>query len=193
MLGAIVFGFSGEASANPLQFNAGAKTATATTTLTYMTPGTATSTTLVYDSYEIDGKNQTNQYNTWVPDKAHLLLQVNASSTASVFRVDLEYSNGTNCQTTPSACDWYGDGMFATTTNPVSLNAKEYLQWTFASSTIGGVPTSTGLTGASVTNNRDNRIIEIPVPLRFVRAVISVTGANGAVYAEIQPLKQVAR
>ena len=85
-----VFVFAGVVSASPSQNTAGAGYATATTTIAWMTPGTATSTTIIYDSNQVRGLNQSNQGNTWATDSAILKLQINASSTLTKFRIDLE-------------------------------------------------------------------------------------------------------
>lgn len=195
-----VFVFAGVVSASPSQNTAGAGYATATTTIAWMTPGTATSTTIIYDSNQVRGLNQSNQGNTWATDSAILKLQINASSTLTKFRIDLEYADGTesdtNCATTPASCAWYRNTLdntmgYGTTTNPTSLNDPSYMTWQFASSTVGGVPPSTGLNGYNGTNNRDTRIINVSTPTRYVRAVISVTGANGGIWGWFIPKKEV--
>lgn len=191
-----LFLFAPKANANPSQIMPSARAGTATTTaVSYMTPGTGTTTTPVYDSWGVDGTNQINTGNNYYTNSAVLALQVNASSTATNFNIAFEYSNGTNCGTTPAACDWYADVLFATaSTSPgVSLNTTRTYSWLFASSTVGGAGGgSGGLQGINGTNNRATRVLSITaIPMRYVRAVITVTGANGAlVQADIMPVKE---
>jgi hypothetical protein len=189
VLGALAFSFSNITFATPSKITSKAKTATATSTLVYMTVGAATSTTLVYDSYQVDGKNQSNFGDTFATDNATLLLQVNASSSATIINVALEFSDDSACGTRPTACDWYENNLsdMSTTTSIVSIGTPDTLSWTFASTTIGG---GTTLLGAAGLNNRNNKAITIPTPLRYVRAVITLQGANGAIYGEIVPKKQ---
>lgn len=181
-LGSVVY-------ANPSFWASSASSSTATTTLAYLRPGLATSSTPVYDAWGINGTNQTNDGVTATPKTAFVKLLVNASSTLTKFNVTLEYSNDSNCGSNPNACEWYQDGIFATTTYPVSLNTPNSFDWTFSSSTVGA--TGAGALGVNGTNNRATRLFEIPVPLRFVRAITTVSGANGAVYVEIVPVKEV--
>lgn len=183
------------AYANPHFFGTSATLGTATTTIAWQTPGTATSTTLVYDAFEQAGLNQTDSGNTNLPDYAIMLWQVNASSTTSVFTAKLEFAEdtpGTNCKTAPTACDWYGDkvSVTATTTNPIDISQMVTYQWAFASSTIGGIGQATGLTGYNGTNNRSTRAVKIPTPTRYTRAVLYVSGTNGGQWAKIIPIKE---
>lgn len=176
--------FTGIAHANPSNTTSGATGTTATTTaLAYLTPGTATTTTPVYDSLQSDGTNQANQGNTYATDSAVFALQVNASSTASVFGITFEYSNGANCGVTPAGCDWYQDTLYsdASTTPVVSISTIRSYQFVFASSTVGGISANTGLLGINGTNNRATRVMSVKTPMRYVRAVITDTGAGGAI------------
>ena len=164
-----------------------AATAAATTTITYMTPGAAT-TTLVYDSSQINGTNQTNTSgNYYSADSAILAVQLTGSSTATVLVTQLEYSTDN--------IDWYSNSMdvFAAGAIAIATPSTSYT-WTFASSTIGGVtpllapPASVG-TGAN-RGDRNAKIVEIKTPVRYVRAVFTMTGANGSIYATIVPKKE---
>lgn len=141
----------------------------ATSTIVYMTPGTAT-TTLTYDSYP-SGVSATNG--------AALFLQVTASSTATKYLINEEYSQ--------DGIDWY-QGTFsslngyATTTIPTNISQIPQWIWTYASSTPG-----LGAVTASV--NTDARMIHIQTPTRFIRVIITMTGANGAIWAQLVPQK----
>lgn len=166
--------------ANQYYFATTVQTATATTTLSYMTPGTATTTTPVLDTYTIqDGPN--------AADKIALLTQLTASTTSTVLGIDIEYSQGgagLNCVSTPSSCDWYKNNYTSdvSTTSPViSLGLPQTFSWAFASSTLQGVP---------VTTQRATKIINIQTPTRYVRAVYYLTGANGAVWGQLVPKVQ---
>lgn len=162
---------------------------TATSTLKYQTPGTATS-TVIYDAYGVFGSNQTNtQSNTFATDEVALEIQFTASSTLSQLNVNFEYSE--------DLIDWYQDSSsnvygYASSTLPVSLNQVPQYQWKFSSSTIGGAGASTtegiGLNGSY---NRDTRIIKFKPITRYTRAVITCAagGLNCAYYATFIPRK----
>lgn len=171
----------GVALANPFYSGLSASTAAATSTQAFLRPGVGT-TTPIYDSYELYGTNQTNGGNQTIPDVVSVMLNGTASSTASTFAVQCEYSNNYNGITGNG--DWYQDEVLpATSTVPVGIASPISYSFAYASSTpgAGGIPTNT---------NRFMKVIECPVPLRFVRAVITVTGANGTVWASIVPTKQ---
>lgn len=169
------------AFANPFYNGTIAQTATATSTQTYMTTGNAT-TTPVYDSYELYGTNQTNAGNLTLPDTVAVLLQGVASSTATQVNIACEYSNNYNAVTGNG--DWYQNELLsATTTGPLTITAPVTYTMTYASSTVGGA-------AVTATTNRFQKAFTCPVPVRFVRAVITITGANGSVWAAIVPVKQ---
>jgi len=175
---------------NPSVFTSIAKTATATTTLSYMTAGLAT-TTVYYDSMQVEGSNQTNNGNTWVTDSAVLKIQFTASSSLAIVNTFFEFADGINCGNIPTGCDWYRDNLyalpFATSTPTIQLAITPSYTWSFASSSQGGA-------GVGASNNRVLKVINVPTPTRWVRAILSVpVGASPAsVYAEILPKKQVA-
>lgn len=167
--------------ANQSYFGPGSATAAATTTLTFMTPGAAT-TTLYYDAYAVGITTKV--------DAAVLLLQLTASSTSTNLNVGVEYAqegtSGADCTTSPTLCDWYQDAITtrqATTTNPVLIAAPDQYSWTFASSTPGKLAP-----GAS--NNKDNRAIKIATPTRYMRVIFTMTGTNGAIWGKIIPIRE---
>jgi hypothetical protein len=177
-LGVILLGFVQLALANPFTFASPATSATATTTRTYMAVNTTlATTTVVYDSFEMNGTNQTNKGNTQAANKATLLIQRDASSTASVLNVAIEYSD--------DGIDWYQNNLFATasTSQPIQLAPVNSYTWNYASTTVGGAPVLAATASTS-------KAILIDTPLRFVRAVFSVTGANTAIWAKFVPLKE---
>ncbi len=159
----------------------GAKSAVATTTVNFMTPGTAT-TTVVYDSYNQNGTNQPVGYVPTTSDGATLLVQQTASSTTSILGWKYEYSQ--------DGLDWYGDAIVnygnATTTQVQSLAVNNSYTWNFASST------SCDNTAVLLTNNRGCKAVNVQTPTRYVRAVFFIpTGAsNAGVYAQFVPRKQ---
>lgn len=186
MLGIMFFAVK-VADANPSQFTETSQTASATSTLVYMTPGTATS-TLPHDSY------RTSTGNNYANSLTELFVQFSASSTGSQLNINLEYSNGypgVDCITTPGACDWYQDtgtnvkGFSTTTTNVFLTNVPQY-QWKFASSTVG----QAALQGS---NNRDTRALAVNAPARYVRAIFTcaVGGTNCAVWGQFVPIKEI--
>lgn len=185
------------AHANPLFFSPQSCTKTATSSISYMTPGTGT-TTLIYDAYGINfsnlcpGQLGTSTQNISGAQNAELLVQFTASSSAtSKLNINFEYADGPgNCATAPSSCDWYQDSStnqygYATTTEPVSLTPVTQYQWAFASSTIGQ-----GAVAAA--NNRDTRALKENTPTRYERAVFTCAlgGTNCAVWGEWLPVKQ---
>lgn len=172
--------------ANPLEYllqNQGTFTVTATTTLSYMTPGTGT-TTPVYDTYANGSAS------TYATDKAALEVQFTASSTSSTLQWFYEYAQGNataNCVSAPNSCDWYADDTFsttnATTTPNVSITQPNQVVWTFASTTPGG---------GAPTGNRANKVVNVPTPMRYIRAVmfLPIGSTNGAVWAAFVGQKQ---
>ncbi len=171
----VFLAFAPVASANPSSFSSPAYTATATSSLVYMTPGTAT-TTVTFDTYESNGTTQVNNGNTFVADGATLLLAVTASSTASVFVVNLEYS--------VDGIDWYQNNRATYAAGAIAIVTPNSFTYTYASTTPGGgnvLPTS----------SRGAKAINLDTPTRYIRAFITMTGANGGVYATIIPRKQL--
>mgnify|MGYP007071573806 CR=1 FL=1 len=168
---AIFVASAGVASANPSYVGNTAQTASATTSPAYMTPGTATS-TITLDAY-----NPTT--NTFVVDKLALLMQFTGSSTASILTTDFEYSQ--------DGIDWYentivSDETVSTTSQALSLNVTNSTSWTFASTT---------LQSAAGTRAIATRIVSVPIYTRFVRAVTTLTGANGAFWGQFIPIKEL--
>lgn len=148
-------------------------TAAATSTLSYMTPGTATTT--VTCPMGNDGAST-----------ASLAIQVNASSTSSLFNVYVEESM--------DGQDWYPIGAPDTaSTTPYNLSLRAYSTFTFASSTIGGTPSllgaSTTYQGYEAENNRNHYLIDVPVRMKRVRAYTAIPAGstNGAVWMQIIP------
>lgn len=188
-----LFSFVQIAQANPTLFQrfagiTSSGTATATTTRSFMTPGTATTT------YYADVGQGNFSF-----DSAVLATQYTASSTG-ILNFRLEYAHDTpgfNCVTSPTACDWYSDNTMQPGVTTVSTttdsgitytpNVQTY-NWKFASSTDG---CSTGLALASV--NRTCRLFTVQTPTRYVRAVFFVPPGttNSAVWAEFITQKEV--
>lgn len=164
-----IFGITGTALANPSYFSTGVKTDTETSSVDYLTPGTGT-TTLTYDTY-VSGQ-------TTKADSAALLTQFAGSSTAAILGINLEYSQ--------DGIDWYKDNLDlgATTTQSVSLNTAKSYSWNFASSTVGG-GVVTNANGATST-----KIFTVKTPTRYIRAIYTITGANGAIWATLIPSKE---
>jgi hypothetical protein len=191
LLGVVaLFGATGTAHANPSFFETATSTAAATTTLAFMTPGAATTTTPVYDAYA----QTTNGGLTAKSDYAGFLTQFTASSTNSILNANVEYSQGgagLNCVVTPSSCDWYRNfvldpNQMGTTTaaglTAFTLGSPFSMSWKFASSTVGGI--------GQTNTNRSTAAMLIPTPFRYTRVVFSMTGANGAVWAQLVPIKE---
>lgn len=162
--------------ANPLFFAPAAMTATATSTPSYMTQGTATS-TITYDSYNLVGTNQPVVSDPTGAADAALEVQFIASSTSSVLNIAIERSDDN--------LDWYQDEYsFPVSTSTIgssNINSPFSFSWTFASSTVGGQPNS---------GNRIGKILYVATPTRYTRAVFTLTGTPGAVWAKFTPTKQ---
>lgn len=165
--------------ANPSYFYR-AQSAAATTTLSYMTPGLATTTQIVDLSVN----------SAQGADSAAFLIQFFGSSTVSILNMTFEYSqggNGLDCVNNANACDWYKDSLFganiATSTTNVDLDIANNYQLTFSSSTVG-------IAGGNAP--RTTRIIELPTPARYIRAVLSIAPGtlNGAVWSEFITKRQ---
>lgn|SRR3990167_10687652 len=148
-------------------------TAAATTSPAYMTVGAATSTVTC-----ALGENGA--------ESAMLNIEVNATSTASVFNFYVEESMG--------GVDWFpiAKSRVASTTNPFDISVNETFRFTFASSTVGrGIPPVASGIGINGTDNRNHYSVEIPVTMKRVRVISGVTGANGAVWMQIVPRQPI--
>lgn len=170
----------GKVSANPSQNQSSNLTATTSTSVGFMTPGTATTT--YYKDTQADGS--------FIADAGFLEVQFNASSTSSTLNWTYEYANdvsGVDCTATPLVCDWYTDSLLndfgTTTTKYVALNNT--YSWTFASTSSGGA-------GVSANNNRGTKILTVYTPVRYIRAVFSIPpgSTNGAVWANFITKRQ---
>lgn len=169
------------AKANPSAFIYGAASATATTTVTYIPKGTAT-TTLLCDVQSVPGTNACGTSSPLVPDTAALLVRFTASSTNSQLAIKIERS--------VDNVDWYEDNLapVATTSSSASfsIQAPNTYQWAFASSsTTGGIGGDVNIASTSVT-----KIIQVPIVSRYTRAVFTMTGANGAIWSQWIPKRQ---
>lgn len=154
-------------------------TLTATTSVTYITPGTATST--YYFDTSCGGASNT--------DSATLLAQFAGSSTASVLNIALEYAQGggADCTATPTACDWYqANNATLGTSSAATITNQQSYTWTFSSSTQGQV------TGTGPNTGRTLKSLNVPTPAKYVRAIFSMpTGSlNGAVWSEFVGKRQ---
>lgn len=160
----IAFGFLAVAKANPSFFmrqNNGTTT-TATTSVVYMSPGAAT-TTYSFDA----GAGAAGS-----TDGAVFTVQLIGSSTATTLNIAFEYSQDN--------VNWYNDRLItsASTTQTFNLNSPNIYQWSFSSTSVQG-----GVAGITTTNRR---IITVPTPTRYVRAVLTLPAGslNGSVWGE---------
>lgn len=159
-------------SANPSNFLR-LQSASATSSISYLTPGTAT-TTLTFDSGA--GASQG-------ADTAVLLEQFVGSSTTAVLNTDIQYSQ--------DGIDWYASGFagnvetISATSSP-SIGIVMQFTFPFASSTINRSVVTNANSATST------RAIRIPMPTRYVRAVFTVPAGstNGAVWAEFVAKRQ---
>lgn len=174
ILGLITLGFMlfvGTVFANPLEISL--SNTTATSTVSYMTPGTGT-TTYYYDTYSSGASGG------YAADGATMLVQMTASTSASSqLKWGYEFAMGVagvDCVATPNNCDWYKDNTpaptSATSTNTYNVLAPVEFTWTFAS-------TSQGYVGVEKNNNRALKVINVPTPTRYTRVVFSVPASAG--------------
>lgn len=155
------------AFANPSYFATGVSTNNAaSTTPTYMTPGTATSTTPVYNAYIGKVSSQ------YAANSAGLLQRLCASSTATTFKTAVEYS--------ADGIDWYANFVGSTST----ITTSSVLTQTFASTSLDGAPIAA--------NNQCTTVaLTIPTPFQYVRVYTTITGANGSVWQQLVPIKEI--
>lgn len=169
----LLMAFAFTAHANPFYTGTKAQTSSATTTPAYLSPGIATS-TLVYDSYEQNGTNQPNSDNVTLPNVVAVALQGNASSTLTTIAIACEFSDNN--------IDWYQNEIYpASSTGALNLSVPATFSFVFSSTTVDGI---------QISPSRYQKLFECPVPLRYVRAVITDTGAGASVWATIIPTKQ---
>lgn len=183
------------AYANTSYFAPTAASATASSTVQFLTAASATlstSTPMVYDSYGINGTNQNPGQKYDATDSVTLMEYVTASTTATIYRTNVEYSDGIaptgnpiNCVSTPNACDWYDNNLDTYAAGAIAIAVPNSYTWTYASTTH-----DTTLNGAPSLENRGSKLIGLKTPLRYVRVFVSVSGGNGAIYMKFVPKKQ---
>jgi hypothetical protein len=143
-----------------------------------MTPGTGTSTTPVFNAYAQTLRGGS----TFKADNATLLQVFCASSTNTVLKTSVEYSEDT--------LDWYRNYFLdskqfsAGTTSVYAVTTPFSFSTQFASSTLNG---------ASSTPNQNCSFyaFNIPTPTQFMRVVESMTGGNGSVWDQLVPIKEL--
>lgn len=171
-------GFYFTARANP-SFFVRSQSATATSTVSYMTPGTATTTIPSFD-LGVSGAQGA--------DSAVLALQFTGSTTpnnsavaTTTYNVAIEYSQDN--------VDWYSDSysQFGTTTVAQNITTQTSRSISLGTQTIKGSLI------ASTTPTKV--VINVPSPMRYVRAIISVAigSTNGSVWGEFVAKRQGAQ
>lgn len=170
---AIIVGTAHTAEANPIFFPTTCQTATATTSVTYMSAGLAT-TTLSCDSYSSGNPRGALRMS---------LLTQFAATSSSILKINIEYSQDN--------IDWYQDGgninfNFATTTKPFDIGQVNSYTYNYSSTTPG--------LGAAL-NATSTRIVLINTPTRYVRAVYTIPSGStaGAVWAQLVPIKEASQ
>ncbi len=176
LIGVALFGLAmaGSVHANPSYYTGVVTTNyAATTSPAFLTPGTATTTTPIYNAYA----STTNGGLTTKADSAGLLVRFCGSSTNAVLNNSVEYSQ--------DGIDWYRnfvlDPRQTGTTTPQTIGTPFSQNWKFASSTLGGAA------GADLCSTAAT---VIPTPFQYTRVVSSITGANGSVWVELVPIKE---
>lgn len=182
-----IFSYATKTHANPSGYIR-KTSATASTTLTFMTPGTATTSAVI--DCGLANASATGC------DGGALLVAFTSSSSVSTLLINQEFSQGVagntsiDCVATPTACDWYQSNQtfissFASTTLAASVGQVDVAlipqyNWDFASTSVGGAAVLTN-------NNLGTTMIPVISPTRYTRFVFSLkvlTNGNGAVYWE---------
>lgn len=145
-------------------------TAAATTTVNYMTAGTATTTLALYDlsNYDTDETVDSNQ----------IFIQYTASTSAGILNWRFEFTNGTNCDiTVPTSCNWYEEDSVI---NPALAVANA--RWDHSSTTM----THVWQPGSTVASTSLKAIIVPPVAAKYKRVqfFVPIGSVNGAVYVQ---------
>lgn len=166
-----------KAQANPSNIY-GVQTAAATTSLVYMTAGTAT-TTLTLDNY-IGNVLPGNYINTNQPavsggvsDSVTALIQFTASTSGSILKVRPEISQ--------DGIDWYPyNTPLATISTTTPIAGYSDYQWTVATTSANGLP------GTSNAMKQLNSLTITNVPTRYIRLIftIPIGSSNGALWSE---------
>lgn len=163
------------AKANALFFPVVTQSAAATSTQIFVAAGgSATST-------PVDAFTSTNQGF----DRMSFLIQSVASTTGATTTITFQYAigiGGTNCATSPNACDWYSDELFSSKNGAVATT-----------STPVGIGTAISFTFPAANTATSSRILDVPTPTRYVRAVITVAGAQSGFWYAWQPVRQSAQ
>lgn len=183
-------GFFGYVLANPLFMGIFSHTGTTTppniATSTYalrpMSAGTGT-TTLVYDSNQVLGTNQSAGGSTQVPDQLTLNVMLFASSTRTAIRINIEQSR--------DGIDWYSLARpvneLATTT---ILGTFSNFEFHFASTSATSAENY--FDAGQYGRNFNRFYLNVPSDMRFTRATIwmQAGGMSGMIYSELVPKKQ---
>lgn len=173
-----------KAHANPLTLSGSWRTAAATSTVTYLTPGLAT-TTLSFDTYTYANGNPT----PYKVDSGILEGQFTASTTGSGFRARVEFSED-NIDWYPENVNMLGQGNVENATSTSLFGSAAIYQFQMSTSTA----TTDGFPG---TGNASRIHFSMPMrfPARYVRVVFWARAGdgNGALWAGVIPVKQKAQ
>ena len=156
--------------------------ATSTYALRPMSAGTGT-TTLVYDSNQVLGTNQSAGGSTQVPDQLTLNVMLFASSTRTALRINIEQSR--------DGIDWYSLARpvneLATTT---ILGTFSNFEFHFASTSATSAENY--FDASQYARNFNRFYLNVPSDMRFTRATIwmQAGGMPGMIYSELVPKKQ---
>lgn len=181
-IAAIIFAITMSVSyvqANPsffLRQNNGVST-TATSSIVYMSAGTATTTYYLDAGAAAAGS----------VDSAVFTEILTGSSTATTLNTSFEYASGGDCIANPNSCEWYSDrvsvGTSTVSNGVLGMNPSFTYQLQFASTTLNGAA------GAAI---KTTRIFSFPTPTRYVRAVLTmpVGSTAGSIWGEFVAKRQ---
>jgi ABC-type phosphate transport system substrate-binding protein len=125
--------------------------------------GVSTTTTVVLDSYAAGTQSAL--------DSASIAIQLMSSTTPPTLKWRYEYSQ--------DAIDWYSEDVELNTNATTTIHVRDFKEhsWLFASSTAG---TSGQLAGTTefATSSRALKLVNVPTPTRYVRAVFYLASGS---------------
>lgn len=168
VVGAASFGIY--AKANPSFFIRSSNTSTvfpsATTTTTYFNAGGVSTTTLAFD-LGVGGAQGA--------DSASLLVQLTSTTSQPTLNIDIQYSQDN--------VDWYAANLASDfqqyATGTPTIGPVQTIQFLFSTSTINR--TAAALNGTATSST--NRIVNLKVPTRYIRAINYITPGTGSTAA----------
>jgi len=147
--------------ANPSSFFSPVKSATATTSPTFLnTAGTFQATSTALDNYTSSGLTF------FAYDRNSLMVQMAGSSTAALLNIRYQFST--------DGIDWYDDDITSGTSTASVIDVRNPTNYNWL---------------ANVTAT-SSKLLSVPAVTRYVRAVFTESGASAAIWYQWEPVKQ---